>query len=151
MGGGHCGGEEGAYNASYNSFSVVVEVWPFFFVVDIGIVGCVGILLLLLVVGSITVAIVVVVAVVAAAADTGIALVAAALIVLKTIAVKLFHLFLFCSMMDGEYGIAAFYNSIIIIDFCTVVRRNVVGCHILNRCFPWARTPIVITSIRRII
>ena len=98
MGGGHCGGEEGAYNASYNSFSVVVVVWPFFFIVGIGIVGCVEILLLLLVVGSIVVVVVVVVVVVAevaAAADTGIARVA--------------------------YGIAAFYGSIVIIDFCTVV------------------------------
>ena len=68
----------------------------------------------------------------------------------KTIAVKLFHLFLFCSMMDGEYGITAFYGSIIIIDLCTIVRRNVTGWHILNRCFPWARTPIVIASIRQI-
>ena len=46
-GGGHCGGEEGAYNASYNLFSVVVVVWPLFFVVGIGIVGCVGMLVLL--------------------------------------------------------------------------------------------------------
>jgi len=62
-GGGHCGGKEGAYDASYDSFSVVVVVWTFFFVVGIGIVGCVGILLLLLVGGSI--AVVIVVAVVA--------------------------------------------------------------------------------------
>ena len=88
-GGGRCGGEEGAYDASYDSFSVVIVVWPFFFVVDIGIVGYVELLLLLLVVGSVAVVIflvvvvvvvvvvvfvvvVVVVVVVAAAADTGI-------------------------------------------------------------------------------
>ena len=93
-------------------------------------------LLLLSVVGSIAVVIVVVVAVVAAAANTGIARVATALIMSKTIAVKLFHLFLFCSMMNGEYGITAFYGSIIIIDLCTVVCRNVARLHILNRCFP---------------
>ena len=126
-GGGHCGGEEGAYDASYDSFSVVIVVWPFFFVVGIGIVGCVEILLLLLVVGSIAVVVVVVVVVVVAvvvtAADNGIAQVA--------------------------YGIAAFYGSIIIIDSCTVVCRNVPGWHILSRCFPWARTPIVIASIRQ--
>mmetsp|Transcript_3549 Transcript_3549/g.6855 ORF Transcript_3549/g.6855 Transcript_3549/m.6855 type:complete len:236 (+) Transcript_3549:316-1023(+) len=144
-GSGEGGGEEGAYDAAYYAFSVVVVVWPFFFVV-VGIVGGVGILLLLAV-RSIAVVVVAVVAIAAA----GIARVAAVdPIVSKTIAVKLFYLCSFRSMMDGEYRITAFYGIIIIIiiDLCIVVicRNNIVAgwWHIWNRCFPRARTPIVV-------
>ena len=86
--GGHGGGEEGADDAAYDAFSVVVVVWPFRLVV-----GAVGISLLLLFIGIIAAT---------AAADMTIMTCIASIIAIKSksIAVKLFHLLFFRPMVD---------------------------------------------------